>query len=62
MGRQIIRTGGQGLVASDALKASLGALAVAIIVLLIFFFLNGARKSAAQPTSSLTTPVVAWAG
>ncbi len=40
--RQIINTGGKGMVASDALKASLGALAVALVVLLIFYFLNGA--------------------
>jgi hypothetical protein len=43
MRRQIVNTRGQGLASSDALKASLGALAVAAVVFLMFFFLNGAK-------------------
>ena len=45
MGRQIVNTGGQGLAASDALKAAFAAIVVAAVVLLIFFFLNSAQKN-----------------
>ena len=56
MSRQIVNTGGQGLAASDAVKAGVGGLAVAIIVLLIFFGLNravvGDRTAGAGMTGS----------
>lgn len=42
MSRQIVNTAGQGLASSDAVKAGVGGLIVAIVVLLIFFGLNKA--------------------
>jgi hypothetical protein len=52
--RQIVNTGGQGLAASDAVKAGVGGLAVAIIVLLIFFGLNRAAVGDRTAGAGLT--------
>ncbi len=58
MSRQIVNTAGQGLASSDAVKAGVGGLIVAIVVLLIFFGLNkagvGDRTVGTGMTSSST--------
>ncbi len=61
MGRQIISTNSQGLAASDAAKAALGAIVVAGIVLLVFFALNAAKLGGtpAGAPASMSAPAPA---
>ncbi len=49
MSRQIVNTAGQGLASSDAVKAGVGGLIIAIVVLLIFFGLNKAGVGDRSP-------------
>ncbi len=57
MSRPIVNTSGQGLAASDGLKAAIGAGVTAVVVLLIFFFLN--QSSKAKSASFAPLPVAA---
>jgi hypothetical protein len=62
--RQIVNTGGQGLASSDAVRAAIGGLIVAIVVLLIFFGLNAAKVGdrsgpADSAASSMSAPAPA---
>ncbi len=59
MSRPIVNTSGQGLAASDGLKAAIGAGVTAIVVLLIFYFLNHSSK--AKAASFAPIPVAAIA-
>lgn len=55
MGRQIVNTGGQGLASSEAVKAAIGMVIVAVVVLLIFYFLNSATKNRTEAPATGTT-------
>ncbi|GAC1307668.1 MAG: hypothetical protein NVS2B3_05050 [Vulcanimicrobiaceae bacterium] len=55
MSRQIVNTGGQGLASSQAVKAAVGMVLVAVVVLLVFFFLNSAQKNHGPESQTGTT-------